>query len=107
MEEEDFVITLQEDGWTLGSMQSYNQQYDHIFVQALTTLKTKAKDDKGKTYWIYPNEEVTDDFERKHVLEIRPSVVLAKNVKRKDLVFALLNREVIEAMWAELINSNE
>ena len=107
MEEEDFVITLQEDGWTLGSVQSYNQQHDHISVQALSTLKTKAKDDKGKTYWIYPNEEVTDDFERKHVLEIRPSVVLAKNVKRKDLVFALLNREVIEAMWTELINSNE
>ena len=107
MEEKDFEITLQEDRWTLGSMQSYNQQHNHISVQALSTLKTKAKDDKGKTYWIYPNEEVTDDFERKHVLEIRPSVVLAKNVKRKDLVFALLNREVIEAMWTELINSNE
>ena len=107
MEEEDFVITLQEDGWTLGSVQSYNQQHNHISVQALSTLKPKAKDDKGKTYWIYPNEEVTDDFERKHVLEIGPSVVLAKNVKRKDLVFALLNREVIEAMWTELINSNE
>ena len=76
-------------------------------MQALSNLKTKAKDDKGETYWIYPNEEVTDDLERKHVLGIRPSVVLAKNVKRKDLVFALLNQEVIEAMWTELINSNE
>ena len=28
---------------------------------------------------------------------------MAKNVKKKDLVFALLNREVIEAMWGELI----
>ena len=107
MEEEDFVITLQVNGWTLGSMQSYNQQHDHISVQALSTLKTKAKDDKGKTYWIYPNEDIKDDLERKHGLGIRPSVVLAKNVKRKDLVFALLNREVIEAMWTELINSNE
>ena len=98
MEEEDFVIILQEDGWSLGSVQSYNQLHDHISVQALSTLKTKAKDYKGKTYWIYPNEEVTDDFERKHVLEVRPSVVLAKNVKRKDLVFALLNQKVIEAM---------
>ena len=107
MEEEDFVITLQEEGWTLVSVQSYNHQHDHISVQALSTLKTEAKDDKGKTYWVYPNEEVTDDYERKHDLEIRPSVVLAKNVKRKDLVFALLNQEVIEAMWTELINSNE
>ena len=98
MEEEDFVITLQEDGWTLGSVQSYNQQHDHISVQALSTLKTKAKDDKGKTYWIYPNEEVTHDLDRKHVLGIRPSVVLAKNVKRKDLVIALLNHEIIEAL---------
>ena len=103
LQEEEFVITLQGDGWNLGSIQSYNQQHDSISVQALSTLKTRAKDDQGKTYWIYPSEEVIDDFERKHVLEIRPSVMLAKNVKRKDLVFALLNQETIEAMWGELI----
>ena len=75
-------------------------------MQALSTLKTRAKDDQGKTYWIYPNDDVVDDFERNHILEIRPSVTLAKNVKRKDLVFALLNREIIEAMWGQLIGSN-
>ena len=91
LQEEEFVITLQEDGWNLASVQSYNEQHDSISVQALATLKTRAKDDQGKTYWIYPIEEVTDDFERKHVLEIRPSVTLAKNIKRKELVFALLN----------------
>ena len=85
-------------------VQSNNTQQESICVQALATLKTRAKDDQGKTYWIYPNE---DDFERKHILEIRPSVTLAKNVKRKDLVFALLNREIIEAMWKQLIGSNE
>ena len=106
LQEEEFVITLQEDGWNLGSVQSYDPQQDSICVQALATLKTRAKDDQGKTYWIYPNEEVVDDFERKHILEIRPSVTLAKNVKRKDLVFALLNREIIEAMWGQLIGSN-
>ena len=88
-------------------MQSYNQEENSILVQALSTLKTKAKDDKGKTYWIYPNEEVADDFKRKHVLEIRPSITLVKNVKRIELVFALLNREIIEAMWGQLIGSNE
>ena len=77
-------------------MQSYDPQQDSICVQALATLKTRAKDDQGKTYWIYPNEEVVDDFERKHIFEI----------KRKDLVFALLNREIIEAMWGQLIGSN-
>ena len=35
LQEEEFVITLQEDGWNLGSVQSYNQQHDSISVQAL------------------------------------------------------------------------
>ena len=107
LEEEEFVSTLQEDGWSLGTVQSYNQQHDRISVLALSTLKTRAKDDKGKTHWLYPYDEVPDKFERKHVLEIRPSVVVAKNVKKKDLVFALLNREVIEAMWGVLIHLNK
>merc|ERR1712074_348034 len=89
LQEEEFVVTLQEDGWNLGSVQSYNQQQDSICVQALATLKTRAKDDRGKTYWSYPNEEIVEDFERKRILEIRRLVTLAKNVKRKDLVFAL------------------
>ena len=88
LEEEEFVITLEEDGWNFGSVQSYNQEQDTICVQALTTLKTRAKDDVGKTYRIYPTEEEVDHFEKKHVLEIRPSVTLAKNIKRKDLVFS-------------------
>ena len=88
LEEEEFVITLEEDGWNFGSVQSYNQEQDTICVQALTTLKTRAKDDVGKTYRIYPTEEEVDHFEMKHVLEIRPSVTLAKNIKRKDLVFS-------------------
>ena len=40
LQEEEFVVTLQEDGWNLGSVQSYNQQQDSICVQALITLKT-------------------------------------------------------------------
>jgi hypothetical protein len=44
---------------------------------------------------------------QKHVLEIRPSVILAKNVKRKDLVIALLNRETIEEMWGQLIGPKQ
>ena len=67
-------------------------------VQALTTLKACAKDDVEKTYRIYPTEKVIDHFEKKHVLEITPFVIFAKNIKQKDLVFALFNREVIEAL---------
>ena len=106
LQEEEFVITLQEDGWNLASVQSYNEQHDSISVQALATLKTRAKHDQGKIYWIYPTEEEVDHFEKKHVLEIRPSVTLAKDIKRKDLVFALLNREITEALWGQIINSD-
>ena len=55
----------------------------------------------GKTYWIYLDEEAVNFFERKNVLETRPSVVVAKNIKRKDLVLALLNREIIDAIVGE------
>ena len=67
-------------------------------------IKTRAKDDIGKTYWVYTEDESTDVYERKHVLTLRPSIALAKNVKRKDPVFALLNREVIEAFTKDLFN---
>ena len=60
-------------------------QYNHT-ARSKILLKTRAQDYVGKTYWIYPTEEVVDHFEKKHVLEIRPSV------------FALFNREVIEAL---------
>ena len=79
-------------------MQSYNQEENSILVQALSTLKTKAKDDKGETYLLFSNEEVADDFKRKHNFEIKPSVIVTKNVKRKDLVIAQLNHEIIEAL---------
>ena len=36
-----------------------HQEQGSISVQALSTLKTRAKDDQGKTYWIYPNDDVT------------------------------------------------
>ena len=79
-------------------MQSYNQEENSILEQALSTLKTKAKDDKGKTYLLFSNEEVADGFKRKHNFEIKPSVIVTKDVKRKDLVIALLNHEIIEAL---------
>ena len=47
-----------------------------------------------------PNDEVLDDFERKHILEIRPSVTLAKNVKRKVLV---RGSKLISLRWSLLV----
>ena len=90
-QEEDFVILLEEGGWNLGSVQQYNPVNDSICVQLLTSLKTRAKDNGGKTYWIYPDEDTVDDFQQKNLLHVRPSVIVAKHIKRKDLVLALLN----------------
>ena len=103
-DEEEYVVTLEEDGWSIGSVQSYNDEQDAILVQLLTSLNTRAKDDKGKTYWIYPSEEKLDLYKRKNILDIRPSISLAKNIKRRDPVFALCNREVIEALSIQLFD---
>ena len=34
-------------------------------------------------------------------------VKVAKYIEKKNLVFALLNREIIEALWGQLMGSNE
>ena len=102
--DEDFVITLDEEGWNLGCVQCYNSESDQIQVQSLQPLKTRAKDDQGqgRRYWIYAADETCDSYKRKHILDLRPSVSLAKNIKRKDPVFALLNREMVEALSQSL-----
>ena len=45
LQEDEFFITLQKDGWNLASIQSYNEQHDSISVQALSTLKLEQKMD--------------------------------------------------------------
>ena len=57
-----------------------------------------------KTYWIYSEEERNEYLEEKHILAIRPSVQLAKNIKRKDPVLALMNREIIDGITAQMFN---
>ena len=54
-------------------------------------------------HWVYPIEEQLKNQE-KSTLEIWPSVSLAKNIKRKDPVFQLLNREIVEAISAQFFN---
>ena len=82
---------------TMGQSSHITRSYIPLLFKP-SPLKTCAKDDVAKTYWIYPTEEVVDHFEKKHVLKITPFVIFAKNIKQKDFVFALLNREVIEAL---------
>ena len=55
--EDDFVITLDEQGWQLGNVQEYNPESDAIEVQCLETLKTRAKDYHGKAYWMFPSND--------------------------------------------------
>ena len=60
--EDDFIITLDEGGWNLGSVQGYNPESDTIEVQCLITLKTRVKDDHGKTYWMYVSDDQHEIF---------------------------------------------
>ena len=76
-------------------------------MQSLEPLKTRAKDDQGRTNWIYSTDEGSDFYKRKQVLDLQLSVTLAKNIKRKDPFFALLNREIIEALTQPLYHANK
>ena len=82
-------------------MFSFDETSNSVKAQQLHPLKTRAKDDVGKTYWVYSDEENVDTYEEKHILSVRPSLTLAKNIKRKEPVFALLNREFIEAFSSD------
>ena len=61
---------------------------------------------QGRTHWIYFTDKGSC-FYKKHVLDLRPFVTLAKNIKRKDPVFALLNRKIIEALTLPLYHANK
>ena len=101
-QEEEFVVALEADGWRICCVISYDEAHKTITAHQLEPIKTRAKDDYGKTYWIYSAEEKEEVYEKKNILSVRPSVVLAKNIKRKDPVFALINRELIEGVSASL-----
>ena len=49
-QDEEFIIFLQEDGWSLASFQAYNDKTDSIELQCLKSLKTRAKDNHRKTH---------------------------------------------------------
>ena len=51
---------------------------------------------------IYSPEENIQTYEEENVLQAQPSFFLDKSIKRKDPVFALLNREVIKAIASPL-----
>ena len=54
--------------WSVCSVISYDEASDTIKAHLLQAIKTRAKDDTRKTYWIYSEEENVDTFEKKHVL---------------------------------------
>ena len=50
--EEEFFILLLENEWSVCSVISYDEVNDTIKAHLLQAIKTRAKDDTGKTYWI-------------------------------------------------------
>ena len=101
--EEEFFIVL-EEGWRVCSSISHDETSNTLKAHQLEPIKTRANYDAGKTYWIYSEDEKVETYEQKNVLTVRPSISLAKNIKQKDPVFSLLNREVINGMCASLYN---
>lgn len=64
-----------------------------------------CQDDCGKVYWVY-SEENSECYKRQFFLDMCPLVSLAKNI-RKEPVFALLNKVMIESISSDLyIGSN-
>ena len=102
--EEEFFTALEEEGWRVCSSFSQDETSNTLKAHQLEPIKTRAKDDAGRTYWIYSEDEKVETYEQKNVLTVRPSISLAKNIKQKDPVFSFLNREVIDGMCASLYN---
>ena len=102
--EEVFIVSLEEGCWRHCSAIAYDEKSNSIKAHQLEPIKTPAKDDAGKTYWTCSEEKRVEYFKEKHILTVRPSVSLAKNIKRKDPVFALMNREIIDRVTAQMFD---
>ena len=58
--EDEFIITLDEQLWTDSSIISFDEATNIVKAQHLELIKTRAKDDIGKTYWVYTEDESID-----------------------------------------------
>ena len=58
--EDEFIITLDEQLWTDSSIISFDEATNTVKAQHLELIKKRAKDDIGKTYWVYTTDESTD-----------------------------------------------
>ena len=81
-----------------------------LFVQSSSMMRSVIQSIKlsrlepriiPEKHWIYSEKENVHAFEEKHVLAMRLSINLAKNIKRRDPVFALINREVIKGITSQ------
>ena len=62
--EEEFFIALLENEWSVCSVISYDENSNTIKAHLLQAIKTRAKDDTRKTYWINSKEENIDTFKK-------------------------------------------
>ena len=51
--EEEFIIALEEEGWCVCCFISFEETSNTLKAHQLQPIKTQAKDDTEKTYWIY------------------------------------------------------
>ena len=78
----------------------------HMMKHAKLSLQislSQGRLEQKKTTEIHTGaEEKKEVYEKKHILSVLPSTVLAKNMKEKDPVFALINQELIEGFSTSL-----
>ena len=83
--EEEFIIALEEEGWSVCCVISFDETSNSLKAHQLQPIKTRAKDDAGKTYWIYSEDERVESYEQKNILAVRPS--MAKKSSKRILSF--------------------
>ena len=66
--EDDFLVTLEDDGWKICFVVSFDDARNTIEVHQLLSISTRVKDNTGKTYWICSPEENIETHEEKNVL---------------------------------------
>ena len=60
--EEEFIIALEEEGWCVCCGISFEETSNTFKAHQLQPIKTWAKDDAGKTYWIYSQDERVETY---------------------------------------------
>ena len=90
--ETEFVCALLEDGFYIGQVDKVREDQLHLIY-----LVPKSSDDRK--YWVWPEREDKDWIRKEYVMEIYPSLSIARKLSTKrKVVYELMNEEIINAV---------